>query len=361
MAKKDYYELLGVSRTATKDEIKKAYRELAFKYHPDRNKAPDAADKFKEISEAYAVLSDDEKRTQYDRFGRSGIYERYSEEDIFRGFDFGDIFGRGFGGFESIFEGFFGPRRERPRGPEPGNDLRYEVSIRLEEAFNGTEKTLRMTRLERCSTCGGTGAKPGTSSKTCPQCQGTGQIQHVQRSGYSQFIQITTCQRCGGRGIVIESPCPTCGGAGQEQQFRTLSVKIPAGVEEGSILRLRGEGEPGATGGPPGDLFVAVYIQPHPVFVREGNHLVCDLDIPFTKAALGGKVMVPTLEGKAELRIPAGTQSGTLFRLKGKGMPTMGGKTRGDQLCRVHIQVPSKLSARQKEILNQLAESEEGG
>lgn len=358
MAQKDYYEVLGVSKTAAKDEIKKAYRELAFKFHPDRNKAPDAADKFKEISEAYAVLSDDEKRAQYDQFGHSGIHERYTEEDIFRDFDFGDIFGRGFGGFESVFEGFFGPRRTRARGPEPGNDLRYEVSITLEEAYSGAEKTLQLARFERCATCGGSGAKPGTSPKTCPQCQGTGQVQYGQRSGYSQFIQIAPCQRCGGKGVIIDSPCSTCNGSGQERKIRTLRVKIPVGVEEGSVLRLRGEGEAGSTGGPPGDLFVAIYLQPHSIFTRDGDHLICDIDIPFTRAALGGKVLVPTMEGKAELRIPAGTQSGTLFRLRGKGMPVMGGKSHGDQLCRVHIKVPTKLSARQKEILNQLSELE---
>lgn len=249
MAQKDYYEVLGVSKTAAKDEIKKAYRELAFKFHPDRNKAPDAADKFKEISEAYAVLSDDEKRAQYDQFGHSGIHERYTEEDIFRDFDFGDIFGRGFGGFESVFEGFFGPRRTRARGPEPGNDLRYEVSITLEEAYSGAEKTLQLARFERCATCGGSGAKPGTSPKTCPQCQGTGQVQYGQRSGYSQFIQIAPRQRCGGKGVIIDSPCSTCNGSGQERKIRTLRVKIPVGVEEGSVLRLRGKEKPAQPAG----------------------------------------------------------------------------------------------------------------
>jgi molecular chaperone DnaJ len=351
MSKRDFYDVLGVQRNATKDEVRDAFRKLAFKYHPDRNKAPEAQDRFKEISEAYAILSDDEKRRQYDMFGRSGIEGRYRPEDIFTrdlfsgfGFDFDDLFNRFFGG------GFgFGPRY----GPRKGDDLRYDVEISLEEAANGLSKEIDVPRNEHCSTCNGTGAEPGTSPRTCSNCKGTGRVEHRRSSGFAQIIQVTTCNVCRGKGSVVDDPCQTCNGRGIERKTRRIEVKIPKGIEDGSYLLLRGEGEAGENGVPSGDLYVVVNIKPHKYLKRRGRDLIYETEISVTQATLGTQILVPTLDGNAELKIPAGTQSSSVLRMRGKGMP--GGFGRGDQLVVVNVIIPKRLSQRQRELLTELA------
>jgi len=355
LSKRDYYDVLGVPRNAGKDEIKNEYRKLALKYHPDRNKAPDAEERFKEISEAYAVLSDDEKRAQYDRFGHAGIDSRYTAEDIFRGVDFNDIFrdlGFGFGGFGSIFDTFFGGRRGAT--PTAGHDLRYDLEISLEQAYSGLTTEIDVPRTEHCSECGGTGAAPGTSPKTCSQCNGAGQIQHVQTSGFMHFSRIEPCPTCRGRGETIEKPCTVCRGEGSVQRRRRISVNIPPGVDTGSQLVMRGEGDVANGGGQVGDLYVVVHVAPHAVFRRDGDDLICNLDVSFSKAAIGGELEVPTLDGSAKIKVPAGTQSGTTFRLRKKGMPILRHNGRGDELVVVRIRTPTKLTSRQRELLEQL-------
>ncbi|MCP8304386.1 MAG: molecular chaperone DnaJ [archaeon] len=352
MAKKDYYEILGVSRDATSQEIKNVYRKLALQYHPDRNKSPEAEEKFKEISEAYAVLSDEEKRRQYDMFGHAGIDSRYTREDIFRGVDFDEIFrdlGFGFGGFDKIFEEFFG--RREPYGPERGLDLRYDLEINLEDAFRGLKTEIEVPRREKCRTCNGTGASPGTEPKTCPKCNGTGQVQYTRTLGFARFVQVLTCDKCNGRRVVVESPCKECRGTGVARYYRKIRVEIPQGVDTGYLLRLRGEGEVGVRGGPPGDLYVLVTVKPHRIFKRDGNDLLYETQISFPQAALGTEIEAPNINGKARLKIPAGTQSGTIFRLKGKGMPKLRGFGRGDELVRVIVKTPTRLTDRQKELL----------
>ena len=324
MAKRDYYEVLGVSREATEDEIKKAYRKLARKYHPDVNKEDkDAAEKFKEINEAYEVLKDPEKRARYDQFGHAGVGQG--------GFDAGDFGGfGGFGGFGDfgsdifddifdIFGGSFG--RSRRRGPTRGADIRYDLEITLEEAAFGAEKEVEIFRMESCKNCNGTGAKPGTMPKTCPSCGGSGQVRRVQNLGPMQFTNVTTCTNCGGRGTIIEEPCPKCHGRGQSKVGRKIKIKVPAGVDTGSQLRMSGEGEPGELGGPPGDLYVVIRVKPHKLFVRQGDDLIYQAPISFVQATLGDEIDVPTLEEKVKLKIPEGTQPGTRFRLRSKGIP----------------------------------------
>jgi molecular chaperone DnaJ len=352
--KRDYYDVLGVSRNADKDEIKAAYRKLAFQYHPDRNKSPDAEEKFKEISEAYAVLSDDEKRRLYDQFGHAGIDGRYTQEDIFGGVDFDSLFRDfGFGPFGSIFEMFFGGRR--PRGPARGRDLEADVTVTLEEAATGIEKEVTIPRVETCDICHGTGARPGTSPKTCPKCQGSGRIEYGSSSGFGRFFQIVTCDRCGGRGTVVEFPCQDCRGTGQVRRTRKIRVRIPPGVDTGSYLRLAGEGEAGERGAPRGDLLIAIRVKPHPLLRREENDLYCEVPISIIQATLGAEIEVPTLGSKALLKIPPGTQPGTIFRLKGKGMPVLNGYGRGDQLVKVLVRVPTRLTSRQRQLLGELA------
>jgi molecular chaperone DnaJ len=356
MQKRDYYEILGVSRNSSKDEIKNAYRKLALQYHPDRNKAPDAEEKFKEISEAYAVLSDDEKRQQYDQLGHSGIDSRYTPEDIFRGGDFGDIFrDLGFGGFDSIFDVFFGGRGRQAYGPQRGADLRFDMEISLEEVANGMRTQIDVPRIERCNVCNGSGAEPGTSPQTCSNCQGTGQIQHSRTSGFARFVQIEPCDKCHGRGVIVESPCSECHGGGNVHRTRKISVRIPPGIETGTSLRMEGEGEAGPDGGPPGDLYVVVYVRSHELFERHGDDIVTNATINIAQAALGGEIEVPTLDSRATLKIPPGTQTGTIFRLKGKGLARMRGFGHGDELVRVVVMVPKKLTSKQKTLLMQLA------
>jgi len=356
LSKSDYYDVLGVQRNATKDEIKNKYRQLALKYHPDRNKSPDAESKFKEISEAYAILSDDEKRAQYDQFGHAGIDGRYSTEDIFRGVNFDEILrdiGFGFGGFGSIFDTFFGGRPGR--GPQRGQDIRYDLEISLEQAYAGLGTEIEVPRTERCSECNGSGAKPGTSPKKCSECGGAGQIQHVQRAGFMQFARIEPCRKCRGKGTIIEKPCNQCHGAGIVERNRRISVKIPAGVDTGSQLLLRGEGDAPNGGGRRGDLYVVVHVKPHTTFQREGNDLICNVDVSFSRAALGGDLQVPTLDGPANIMMPAGTQSGAIFRLRKKGMPAIRENGKGDELVVVQVRTPTNLTSHQKELVQELS------
>lgn len=359
-SKKDYYEILGVPRNATKEQIKDAYRRLAMQYHPDRNKSPDAEEKFKEISEAYAVLSDDEKRRQYDLLGRADFGQYYTQEDIFRGADFESIFREMGFGFDigDLFNMFFGgdfARRAYARQVVRGRDLSHNLEISLEEAFRGVEKEIEVPRTERCNVCGGSGAAPGTSLKTCGRCGGTGQIQNVRTTGFARFVTVTPCNVCGGSGTVVETPCSECRGSGIVKRRRIITVKIPAGVDDGQQLRLRGEGEASPSGGPPGDLYVNISIRPHPYFKRKGADLYYDLKIGFPQAALGTEVTVPTLDGDIVVNIKPGTQPGEVLRIRGKGMPKLGGYGRGNLMVRVNIDVPTSLTPKQRELLEELA------
>ncbi|HDN82981.1 MAG TPA: molecular chaperone DnaJ [Candidatus Altiarchaeales archaeon] len=363
MTKKDYYEILGVPRNATKEEIKRAYRRLARKYHPDVNKSPDAEEKFKEISEAYEVLSDDEKRAAYDKYGHAGVQHHFKEggfswEDFTHFDDIADIFGRDFFG-RDIFDVFFGRngRTKRSRGIR-GNDLKYDLWITLEEAAFGCEKEIEVERKERCDYCNGTGLKPGSSEVRCPECGGTGQLKRVQTSPFGRFVSITTCPACGGEGKVIKDPCPSCGGEGRLLKRRKIAVSIPRGVDSGYYLRLKGQGDAGIKSGPPGDLYVVINIKPHKLFRREGSDIYYELPITFSEAALGTVAEVPTLEGKVKLKIPPGIQSGTLLRLRGKGLYKFGKSSRGDQLVIVRVVTPKKLSKRERELFEELAKLE---
>jgi molecular chaperone DnaJ len=362
--KRDYYEILGVKKNASLDEIKKAYRELALRYHPDRvphEQKKDAEEKFKEISEAYAVLSDSQKRALYDQYGHSGIDKKYAYEDIFKGADFGSVFQDlgdfGFGGniFEEIFQdlGFdiFGARKSRGSGSRRsrGRDLQISVSITLEEAASGTEKTITVPRYEVCPTCSGSGAKPGTKKTTCPQCKGSGRT--VVSSGFFQLAQ--TCSRCGGEGSIIQTLCPDCRGEGRTKVTRKIQVKIPQGVDTGSNLRIRQEGEAGVAGR--GDLYVAIEVMPHDVFERHENDILIEISISLTKAILGAEIDVPTLNGKVKMKIPAGTQSGRIFRLKEKGIPDLHARGIGDELVRVNVQIPTRLTPEQRRLIEEFA------
>jgi molecular chaperone DnaJ len=354
--KRDYYEVLGVPRTAPKDEIKDAYRKLALQYHPDRNKSPDAEEKFKEISEAYAVLSDDEKRTQYNQLGHAGFDQRYTSEDIFRGADFESIFRDiGFGsGLRDIFSVFFGDRDFR-EGDTRGRDLGYDLQITLEEAANGAQKEVEIERIEKCEVCGGSGAAPNTSARSCPRCNGAGKVQSTTRNAFGMFVRVIPCPTCGGRGRIIDKPCPQCRGIGRTRKERKITVRIPPGIDEGYQLRLSGEGEmtPGAES--PGDLYVMIHIAPHRYFKRDENDLLYNLTIGFPQAALGTEVSIPTLEGNTSINIRPGTQPREIIRLRGKGMPRFRGYGRGDMLVRVNIVVSEKLTQQERALLEQLA------
>ncbi len=356
--KRDYYEVLNVERGASQDEIKKAFRKLAFQYHPDRNKEPDAEDKFKEISEAYAILSDPEKKQQYDMFGHAGIRGRYSTEDIFRGVNLRDIFtefgfgddllGRIFGGiFGGGFSGF-----QRQRGPRRGSDLQTRIEVDLEQAAFGTEVEISLNRLQKCTRCDGTGAEPGTDLSTCPKCNGSGRIEHRTQSLFGQMIRVVTCDRCNGRGKTAETPCNNCRGRSLEERKSRLNVKVPQGIEDGTQLILRGQGEDSAFGGPPGDLYVRVRVRPHPYLIRRGKDIIYEAEINFPQAALGTKLQVPSLTGDKSLRVPPGTQSGTILRMRGEGIPNRFGK--GDQLVHINVLIPKKLNRRQRELVEEL-------
>ncbi|MPZ75963.1 MAG: molecular chaperone DnaJ [Deltaproteobacteria bacterium] len=344
--KRDYYELLGISRSASEDEIKKAYRKLALKHHPDRNPGDKhAGEKFKEVSEAYQVLSDAQKRTQYDQFGHAA----FGDNGPFAGgFDFNSGFEDIFG---DIFGEFFGGASGRRRGQARGEDLRYNLTLSFEEAVSGVEKKVKIPRHGACDICHGTGAKPGTAPQTCPTCRGRGQVSFQQ--GF--FSVSRTCSQCHGHGTFISDPCASCDGSGRVRKMHTLSVKIPAGVDNGSRLKLRAEGESAPIGGVPGDLYVVIQVEPHPIFARENLDVLCDVPISFVQAALGAEIDVPTLDGKIKMKIPAGTQSGKLFRIKGKGVKDVHGYQQGDQHVRVLVETPTQLTARQKELLKEFA------
>lgn len=362
--KGDYYVILGVSKSATLDEIKKAYREMALKFHPDRVPAEEkkaAEDKFKGISEAYAVLSDSSKRDLYDQYGHSGIDQKYAQEDIFKGADFSSIFkemGGGFGGTGSIFEELFGDlgfdvsgvRQSRSQSARRrGRDLQIAIEISLEEAAEGVEKIISVPRYETCTLCSGSGAKPGTKRTVCSQCKGTGKT--VVSNGFFQLAQ--TCSRCGGEGSIIGNACSECRGEGKTKVTKKIKVKIPAGVDNGSQLRVRAEGEAGINSR--GDLYVVIEVREHEIFQRHNNDIATSVNISLAKAVLGGEVEVPALGGKLTMKIPAGTQCGKTFRLKGKGVPDLHSRDIGDELVKVDIEIPSRLTAQQRQLIEEFA------
>ncbi|MDX1654615.1 MAG: molecular chaperone DnaJ [Candidatus Competibacteraceae bacterium] len=351
MAKRDYYEVLGVERSASEAEIKKAYRRMAMKYHPDRNPGDTVAEeKFKESKEAYEVLGTPQKRAAYDQFGHAGVSGAGAGAGEGFGGGFSDIFGDVFG---DIFGGMRGGSQAYR-----GADLRYNLELTLEEAVFGTTAKIRVPSLVTCETCDGSGAKPGTKPITCPTCNGIGQVRMQQ--GFFSIQQ--TCPRCHGRGTVIPEPCSTCRGSGRVEEQKTLSVKVPPGVDSGDRIRLAGEGEAGEHGGPPGDLYVQIKVKPHPIFSRDGENLNCEVPISFTTAALGGDLEIPTLDGRVNLRVPAETQTGKVFRLRGKGVKPVRGGPQGDLLCRVKVETPVNLTREQKQLLDQLAETlDQGG
>jgi molecular chaperone DnaJ len=343
MAKKDYYEVLSVNRDASDEDIKKSYRKLAMKWHPDRNPDnPKAEEHFKEAKEAYEILSDAQKRAAYDQYGHAGV-DPSAAAGAGAGFgNFADAFG-------DIFGDIFGGSRSRSKVYR-GADLRYNLEVSLEEAARGTETRIRIPAFEECGICHGSGAKPGTSPTTCTTCSGHGQVRMQQ--GFFSIQQ--TCPRCHGSGKIVASPCTACQGAGRVKQHKTLSVKIPSGVDEGDRIRLSGEGEAGVNGGPPGDLYVVIHIKPHTVFQRDHNDLHCEMPISFTTAALGGEIEIPTLDGSAKIKVPAETQTGKVFRLRGKGIKGVRSSAHGDLMCHVMVETPVSLTARQRELLQEL-------
>ncbi len=346
-AKRDYYEVLGVSRDASQEEIKKAFRRLARQYHPDVNRSPDAESRFKEINEAYEVLSDEQKRAAYDRYGHSGAQGGFGAEGFS---DISDI-------FNEFFSGFARANAQTRRSPRRGADLRYDLKIDFLEAVFGTEKEIEIVRNETCPRCNGSGAEPGTTPVRCRTCNGTGEVRRVQQSILGSFVSVATCPTCNGTGEVITTPCRQCGGRKQVRVTRTLVVTIPPGVDTGTQIRLNGEGEPGINGGQPGNLYVVINVAPHPFFRRKDEDIIVEISINIAQAALGDEIEVPTVDGKEKLIIPAGTQSGSVFRLKGKGVPHLRRSTRGDQIVIVTVQVPQSLTAEQKRLFMELAKT----
>jgi molecular chaperone DnaJ len=347
----DYYSTLGVDRNATPEEIKKAYRRLARKYHPDVSTEPDAEDRFKEINGAYEVLSDTEKRTIYDRYGKEG-------PPGFGGFDFGegmrdpfDIFAEVFGNFGGF--GGFG-RTGHGGGPRRGNDLRVDLNITFEEAVFGVEKEVEVRRQEHCPMCNGSGAKPGTSPDTCPECNGSGQTRQVQHTLLGSFVNITTCPRCNGKGSVIQTPCEACRGSGRTYATRKIEVAIPPGVDDGMTIRVSNQGEPGELNGPNGNLYITLSVKPHEYFKRRNNDVILELKINVAQAALGDTITVPTLDGERQISVPAGTQSGAIFRLRGLGIPQLRGNGRGDELIITQVAIPKRLTEEQQALFKEL-------
>ena len=379
--KRDYYEVLGVAKNADKEEISKAYRKLALKYHPDRNPDDKEAElKFKEATEAYEVLTDPEKREQYDQFGHvstdvgtpGGYGFTFDLNDAFR------VFQRDFGGLDDIFDIFLGGSRrhsgQRSRrdgfdlfgdmsgrdrsGPMPGEDIKYELKITLEDAAKGMETEIDVARLERCPECKGTGAQEGSEPITCPVCSGNGQQKQVRQMGFTQFISVTTCNNCRGEGKIIKNPCKKCSGEGRVRKVNKIAIKIPPGVDTGSHLRIKNKGHNGVRSGPPGNLYIIIFVQDHEFFDRRGDDILCEIPITFTQAALGAKIKVPTLTGSANMTIPRGTQTNTVFRLSGKGLPSFQVKGTGDQYVKVIIKTPTKINKRMQKILSELEEEE---
>ena len=356
--KRDYYEVLGISKGASEEEIKKAYKKLARKYHPDMNPGDkEAEEKFKEINEANEVLSDPEKKARYDQFGFAGVDPNYGAGAGGAygagGFDFGDlgdIFGSFFGG------GFGGGARANPNAPTRGESLRTSVNISFEEAAFGCEKEVSIDRVEQCPDCHGSGCAKGTTAEVCPDCRGSGVIQQRRQTPLGYMSTSAPCQRCGGRGKIIHQPCPTCGGKSMVRRRKTIKVTIPAGIDNGQTISLRGQGNAGKNGGPAGDLLIVVSVRPHEIFHREGTSVLCEAPITFTQAVLGAELEIPTIDGKVKYTIPEGTQSGTTFRLKGKGIPGLNGRGRGDQYVTVNIETPRNLNREQKEALRKFSE-----
>ena len=360
--KRDYYEVLGVQKGASDDELKKAYRKLARKYHPDLNKDnPEAADKFKEVNEAYEVLSDKEKRAKYDQFGHAGVDPNFGAGGGgFGGFDMGDIdlgdiFGSFFGGG---FGGFGGSQRQaNPNAPKRGASLRANMTISFQEAMTGVEKEINLTRTESCNTCHGTGCAAGTTAEVCPTCHGTGQVRIQRGGGGFAFTTTSPCSNCNGTGKIIHQPCPDCRGEGQVRKQKKIKVRIPAGIDDGQTISMRGQGNSGQNGGPAGDLLITVSVTPDPRFERDGYDLYLEQPVSFTQAALGAELQIDTIDGKVKYNLPAGTQTGTTFRLRGKGVPTVNGRGRGDQYVTVRIMVPTSLTSEQRDALSRFAEA----
>ena len=359
MEKRDYYEVLGISKDASEQEIKKAYRKMAMKYHPDKNQGDkDSEEHFKEVNEAYEVLSDPQKRRTYDQFGHAGFSGGGFGQGGFSG-------GQGFGGFEDIFGDIFGDmfgggfggagRSSRKTGPRKGADMRLRMELKFEEAAFGIEREISLQREEECDTCHGSGAKPGTSTTTCPTCNGTGEVRQTTRTPFGNMINVAPCPNCQGAGTIIEHKCETCYGQGRVKKAKEINVKIPAGVDDGATIKMSGEGQLGHKGGPRGDLYIIINVIPHKLFERDGYNVYLEMPITFVQAALGDEVEVPTLDGKVKYKIPEGTQSGTVFRLRGKGIPHLRSTQRGDQLVKVSVEVPKKLSEKQKDLLRDFA------
>lgn len=355
MAPRDYYEILGIGRDASSDEVKGAFRSLARQYHPDVNKASDAEERFKEINEAYAVLSDDDKRAAYDRYGHAGVngmggfpdFSSVSLEELMR------MMAEGFG----FFDFGFGRSRRSPNAPARGRDLQYRLDLDFEEAIFGAEKEIEVTRDEPCSRCKGTRAEPGTKATRCPTCNGAGQVRQSRQTLFGSMVQVTTCPQCRGEGEIVETPCKQCSGHGLERMTREKVVAVPAGVDSGTQIRLTGEGQPGLNGGPPGDLFLVVNVHRHKYFKRRDNDILLDLDVNLAQATLGAEVDVPTVDGEAKLNIPSGIQPGKVLRMRGKGVPYLRGNGRGDQLVIINVEVPKRLNEEQRELFERLAET----
>ena len=357
--KRDYYEVLGVSKGASDDEIKKAYKKQARKYHPDLN--PDnkeAEEKFKEVNEAYEVLSDSTKKARYDQYGHAGVDPNFGAGGFGGGFDgnfdfgdLGDIFGSFFGG------GFGGGRRSNPNAPQRGESIRLSLAITCEEAAFGCEKDVTVERMEQCGTCHGNGCAPGTTPEVCPDCHGSGQVQVRRQTPMGVFATTSPCGRCGGKGKIIHQPCTDCKGSGSVRKRKTIKASIPAGIDNGQTISIRGQGHAGKNGGPAGDLLITITVKPHELFRREGTSILCDAPITFAQAVLGAELEIPTIDGKVKYDLPEGTQTGTTFRLKGKGIPSINGRGRGDQYVTVYIETPKNLNKEQKEALKKFAEA----
>lgn len=357
--KRDYYEVLGISRGASEDEIKKAYKKMARKYHPDLNPGDKTAEeKFKEVNEAYEVLSDADKKARYDQYGHAGVDPNFGAGGFGGGFDgsfdfgdLGDIFGSFFGG------GFGGGRRTNPNAPQRGESIRMSIAISFEEAAFGCEKAVTVERYETCDTCHGNGCAPGTSPEVCPDCHGTGTVQVRRQTPMGVFATSSPCPKCGGKGRIIHQPCKDCRGSGMVRKKKTIQASIPAGIDNGQTISIRGQGNAGKNGGPAGDLLITITVRPHELFRREGTSVLCEAPITFTQAVLGAELEIPTIDGKVKYTLPEGTQSGTTFRLKGKGIPSINGRGRGDQYVTVYIETPKNLNKEQKEALKKFAET----